>query len=140
MIVVDTSVWIAGNRAPAGSTAGVLRRLLDADEAALALPVRLELMAGVARKDRAAFRRGLSGLPVVAPTEDTWRLIEGWIESAADAGEHFSVADLLIGGLTHEIGGLVWSFDQSFERMEALGLIQRYDVPPDAPQARVAGA
>jgi len=139
MIVVDTSVWIAVNRTPAGATADTLRGLLDADEVALALPVRLELMTGVARKDRAAFRRGLSGLPVVIPSEDTWRLIEGWIESAADAGEHFSVTDLLIGGLTHEIGALVWSFDHAFDRLEALGFVQRYAVPPDTSRGPVTG-
>ncbi len=128
MIVVDTSVWIDANRDPDGETARTLGLLLDADEVALALPVRLELMAGVGRKDRAAFRRGLSGLPVVWPTEDTWRLIEGWVESASGAGMHFSVTDLLIGGLTLELEGLVWSFDSAFERMERLGFVQRYSI------------
>ncbi|WP_396626822.1 PIN domain-containing protein [Luteitalea sp.] len=126
MIVVDTSVWVASTRAPAGEVAATLRSLIDADEVALALPVRLELMAGVARKDRAAFRRALSALPVVVPTEDTWRTIEDWIEPAASAGHRFAVADLLIAGLAQEIGALVWSLDADFERMASLDLVRLY--------------
>lgn len=126
MIVVDTSVWVASTRAPAGEVAATLRSLIDADEVALALPVRLELMAGVAQKDRAAFRRALSALPVVVPTEDTWRTIEDWIEPAASAGHRFAVADLLIAGLAQEIGALVWSLDADFERMASLDLVRLY--------------
>jgi predicted nucleic acid-binding protein len=126
VIVVGTSVWVASTRAPAGEVAATLRTLIDADEVALALPVRLELMAGVAQKDRAAFRRALSALPVVVPTEDTWRTIEDWIEPAASAGHRFAVADLLIAGLAQEIGALVWSLDADFERMASLDLVRLY--------------
>ena len=55
MIVVDTSVWVAATRQPDAGVAVTLRALIDADEVSLALPVRLELMAGVARQDRTAF-------------------------------------------------------------------------------------
>ena len=103
-----------------------LRGLIDADEVALALPVRMELMAGVARKDRAALRRALTALPVVVPSEDTWRTIEGWIEPAANAGGRFALADLLIAGLAHDIGALVWSLDADFERMASLDLVRLY--------------
>jgi predicted nucleic acid-binding protein len=126
VIVVDTSVWVAAMRHPRSEDAEVLRSLLDADEVALALPVRLELMAGVSRRDRAAFRRGLSALPVVRPTAETWALIESWIEPAADAGERFAATDLLIAGLARELGALVWSLDGDFARMEKLDLVRLY--------------
>lgn len=126
MIVVDTSVWVTALRRPSSSAASTLRALIDADEVALALPVRLELMAGIARHDRSAFARGLSALPVVRPTEDTWRLVEGWVTRASDAGHRFAVTDLLIAGLAEELGGMVWSDDDDFARMETLGLVQRY--------------
>lgn len=126
MIVVDTSVWVTATREPAGPVAATLRSLIDADEVALALPVRMELMAGVARKDRTALRRALTALPVVAPSEDTWRTIEGWVEPAANAGDRFAIADLLIAGLAHEIGALVWSLDADFERMASLALVRLY--------------
>ena len=126
MIVVDTSVWVAAARGPDTPVASTLRKIIDTDDAVLALPVRLELLAGVARRDRAAFTRALSALPVVVPSEETWRTIEGWIEAAADAGQRFAVTDLLIAGLASEIGALVWSLDADFERMEALEIVKLY--------------
>lgn len=126
MIVVDTSVWVEAIRRPKSATQFTLKQLIDADEAGLALPVRLELMAGIARKDRRAFGRALSGLPVLIPTDETWRLIESWVAPAADRGRRFSVTDLLIAGLAHEAGALVWSLDADFDRLEDLGLVQTY--------------
>jgi predicted nucleic acid-binding protein len=126
VIVVDTSVWIDAIRKPDGDTSVVLRQLIDTDEAGLALPVRFELLTGIRRENRAPFRRALTALPVLVPSEDTWRLIESWIEPAADAGRHFAVTDLLIAGLAHEIGALVWSTDVDFRQMAALGFVQLY--------------
>jgi predicted nucleic acid-binding protein len=126
VIVVDTSVWVAALRQPLGPPASTLRELLDADLVALALPVRVELMCGVAAKDRARVRRALSSLPVAMPTEETWQLVESWVVPAADKGHRFAVSDLLIAGLASELGGLVWSFDADFARLEALGLVQRF--------------
>ena len=56
MIVVDTSVWVAIRRRPAGEIANTLRTLLDEDEVALALPVRLS-----SDHTRAVTSNGLSG-------------------------------------------------------------------------------
>jgi predicted nucleic acid-binding protein len=125
VIVVDTSVWVAARRKP--RVAEVLRGLIDADEVALALPVRLELLAGVARHDRKAFLRGFGALPQLVPTEDTWTPLPQWVERASEAGEHFTITDLLIASLAADIGGLVWSFDKDFERMERLKLVSLYD-------------
>jgi len=127
MIVVDTSVWVDAFRQPAGATNRTLQALIDADEVALALPVRLELAAGLSKRDRPAFLRALTALPLLVPTEETWTLIEGWIHRAADRGQRFSVPDLFVGGLTAEIGGLVWSLDDDFGRMERLGLVKCYE-------------
>ena len=124
MIVVDTSVWIAARRHR--HTADILHDLIDADEAALALPVRLELWAGVAKQDRKRHAAAHSSLPQLVPTEDTWAPLTDWIARAGDAGETFTITDLLIASLTAEIGGLVWSLDQDFERMESLGFVSRY--------------
>lgn len=124
MIVVDTSVFLAAPRHP--SVAETLRTLIELDEAVLALPVRLELLAGTARHDRATFRRVYGALPQVHPTEETWLPIPEWIERASDAGECFGLVDLLIASMANEIGGLVWSLDKDFERMERLQLVSRY--------------
>ena len=126
MIVVDTSVWVAALRT-AGREAHVLAALLDADEVLLPIAVRVELLAGASMADRPRLRRALSALPVVYTTDDTWTLIDGWIERAAAAGERFGLGDLLIGALTAESGALIWSLDKDFVRMERAGLVQRYE-------------
>ena len=127
MIVVDTSVWIAARRDARVGRA--LDSLIDADEVALALPVRLELLAGLAKKDRKAFLRAFGALIQVVPTEETWAPLPGWIQRAAEAGERFSLTDLLIASLASGIGALVWSLDEDFARMEHLKLLARYDPP-----------
>jgi predicted nucleic acid-binding protein len=127
VIVVDTSIWVDAERKPDSDDADTLRALLRADEVARALPVRIELVTGVSAKNRRALRRGLSSLPVIRPTEDTWNLLESWVPRAADAGHHFKVADLLIGALAEEMGALIWSHDKDFATMEELGFVHLYE-------------
>ena len=126
MIVADSSVWVAALREPHARIAATLDGLLDADEIALAQPVRIELVAGIARADRPALKRALTALPVVVPTEQTWQLVEQWIEKAADAGQRFGLPDLLIAALADELGALVWSLDADFARMATLKLVRLY--------------
>lgn len=129
MIVVDTSVWIASLRSATCSEARVLQQLLDADEVALAVPVRLEILGGASAADRRRLRRALSALPMLYPTDDTWRLLDGWVEQAAASGQRFGFGDLLIAALAVENGSLVWSLDADFARMEAIDLVRCYASP-----------
>lgn len=126
MIAVDTSVWVSVLRSPRSPWAEPLRSLIDADEVLLPVPVRLELLAGTSRRDRAALRTGLSALLVAYPTDATWQLMDGWTDRTAGAGVTFGVADLLIAAIAHEAGALVWSLDGAFERLSRLGLIGVY--------------
>jgi predicted nucleic acid-binding protein len=126
MIVVDTSVWIAAPKQPI--LADALRELIEADEVSLALPVRLELLAAIPRSDRKTFKRQFAALPQLQPTEETWRPLPLWIEKAADAGDHFTISDLLIASMTAEIGGMVWSLDKDFQRMERLKFVSLYEL------------
>lgn len=127
MVVVDTSVWVAVLRSRAAPEASVLEALLDADDVILAVPVRLELLLGAPARERARLRRTLSALPVAFPTDETWTLMEGWAEGAADAGQRFGAGDLLIAALASERDALVWSLDSDFERMARLKFVSLYD-------------
>lgn len=106
----------------------VLRSLLDADEVALAVPVRTELLMGARAGDRARLEVALKGLPLLYPTDDSWRTIDRWTAQASRKGQTFAIGDLLIGVLAAGIGGLVWSHDADFARMEAMNLVQRFSV------------
>jgi predicted nucleic acid-binding protein len=127
VIVVDTSVWVTAMRASRSPEGRALAALLDADEVALAVPVRLELLSGASRRDRPALRRALSALPVLYPTDATWTLMDRWVERAGNAHERFGVGDLLIAALAAELGALVWSLDSDFDRMHRLGLVDLYE-------------
>ena len=126
MIVVDTSVWIAALRVPKSAEAGILRRLLDADEVALPVSVRSELLMGVTGATRRQLADRLGALPVLQTTDDTWKTLDSWTEKASRTGCVFSLGDLIVGILASEAGALVWSLDKDFQRMEKLKLVQLY--------------
>lgn len=127
MTFVDTSVWVAAFRSANGREARALRRLLDQDEVALAIPVRIEILAGASREDRVRLRTLLSALPVHYPTPTTWKLIDAWLQQAANAGERFGFADLVIAALVAESAGAIWSLDSDFQRMARIGLVALFE-------------
>lgn len=126
MIVVDTSVWVAALRSE-GTEAQTLRLLLDDDAVLLPIPVKIELLSGTSKRDRAALRSALSALPLAYPSDDTWRLIDGWTDRTVKAGAAFGFGDLLIAAIAQEAGALVWSLDGAFVRLQRLRLIDLYD-------------
>lgn len=126
MIVVDTSVWIAALRQPGSEDADVLRQLIDADLVALPVPVRTELLMGTGGQTRDRLARTLLALPLIYPVDSTWHTIDAWTRRAGEAGERFSLGDLLIGVLAATEQALVWSHDDDFGRMAALEFIKLY--------------
>lgn len=126
MIVVDTSVWIDALRRPGHQDADILRQLIDADLVALPVPVRTELLIGTGGRTRDRLARTLLALPLIYPTDGTWTTIDAWTKRAGEAGERFSLGDLLIGVLAATEQALVWSNDDAFRRMAALELITLY--------------
>ena len=126
MIVVDSSVWISVLRSKTSPEAAILTSLLDHDEVALAVPVKLEVLSGVKAADLPRLRKALSALPLLYPTDDTWRLIDRWFDKTSKAGQRFGLGDLLVAALAHEQHALVWSLDADFKRLEKLGLVQLY--------------
>jgi predicted nucleic acid-binding protein len=127
VIVVDTSVWVNALRSTASTEAEIVGQLLDSDEVALAIPVRVELLSGASKSDRPRLRRALSALPILYPSDETWSLIDTWIDTAGAAGHQFGLGDLLIAALAHESGSLIWSLDADFTRMSRLGFVDRYE-------------
>ena len=96
MICVDTSIWIDTFRDGGGGAAGHLRSLLDDDRVAL---------------------------PSYVPSGAIWESLDAWVEIAGNAGQPFGLADLLIAAIASENDASLWSADEDFTRMEALGLV-----------------
>jgi predicted nucleic acid-binding protein len=126
MIVVDTSVWINAFRNQKSLEAHHLNELLDNDEVAIAIPIRIEILAGAHRTEQARLSRTLSALPTYYPNAPTWHRIEGWLAAIKNAGDRFGFGDLLIAGIGAENHAAVWSLDDDFARMAKLKLIELY--------------
>ena len=127
MVLVDTSVWISAFRGTDNNLRRQLDELLDLDAVALAVPVRLEILAGCKPKEQPAMRERLSALPTFYPSTTTWASLEQWIETGSRAGHQFALGDLLIGAIAAEQGGWVWSLDDDFVRLKRLKLVETYD-------------
>jgi predicted nucleic acid-binding protein len=119
-------VWVSALRTPKSPAAAVLQGLLDADDVALPVSVRSELLMGVTGSTRKHLARTLGALSVLYTSDETWQTLDAWTERASKDGHFFSLGDLIVGILASEIGALVWSLDTDFERMAKLKLVQLY--------------
>jgi len=126
MILVDTSVWINALRDQTSDEANHLTDLLDRDEAAIAIPIRIEILSGARRADQPRLRRILSALPTLYPNDATWHRIENWLGKIKTSGDYFGVGDLLIASIGAENNAAIWSLDSGFARMAKLKLIDFY--------------
>jgi predicted nucleic acid-binding protein len=122
VIAVDTSVWIDffRGRQP---VAAKLSDLLDRHEVALPVPVRIEILAGASKVEQARLGRLLSALPLLYPTEFSWRRMVGWVMKSAAAGQRFGLGDLLVAAVAADHDATIWSLDADFKRLERLGFV-----------------
>lgn len=128
MVLIDTSVWIEFFRGKNQKLIEGLKNLLDRNEVSLAIPVRIEILAGTSKEKKPTLGRVLSALPLFYPSLETWRKMEDWIEAGLAKGERFGALDLLIAAITAENKTALWSLDKDFQRMEKLGWIHLFQV------------
>jgi predicted nucleic acid-binding protein len=122
VIAIDTSVWVDFFRGRQPLT-DRMSDALDRDQVALPVPVRIEILSGARKAERPRLARLLSALPLLLPSEVTWRRIEAWVATGAAAGQRFGMADLLVAAIASENDCQVWSLDADFKRMARLRLI-----------------
>ncbi len=122
MIAVDTSVWIDFFRGRS-SIVERLSGLLDRDEVALPVSVKIEILSGARKSEVSQLERVLAALPILYPTEHLWKLLEKWVTAGAAAGQRFGVGDLLVAGLAALHGCALWSLDSDFARMASLRMV-----------------
>jgi predicted nucleic acid-binding protein len=127
MIAVDTSVWIDFFRGRQPVTEK-LTELLDRDEVVLPIPVRIEILSGARSSERSRLGRLLSALPVLYPSDASWKRVETWVTTGAARGYRFGFSDLLIAAVAADNGCSLWSLDNDFSRMARIGIVTRAKV------------
>lgn len=99
-----------------------LRNLLRRREVLLPVVVRIELLAASRRRERSV--PDLEALRPVEPDHEAWARVESWARAGAAAGQRFGIPDLVIAALAAERDAAVWTLDEDFTRMAALGWVR----------------
>ena len=124
MVLVDSSVWIEAARREGALEYKVgLEGLLEAAEALLCGPVRLEVLGGARAQDRRRMSAYFDCIPYRALDDAAWERAKNCAWRLRDQGQTVPWNDILIASLSVEWGCRVYARDQHFEVMrDALGI------------------
>jgi predicted nucleic acid-binding protein len=124
MVIVDSCVWIEASRATGDLGVKLaLKTLLDRYEAAHCSPVKLEVMGGARKQERAPLAYFFLVIPYVPLLERHWEaaVLASW--RLQEHGQHVPWNDLLIAVLAIENKARVYSIDKHFQTLrQELGL------------------
>jgi predicted nucleic acid-binding protein len=124
MVIVDTSVWIEAARRDGdlGHKVG-LANLLDAYEAGLCSPVRLEFLGGARALERPQLSFWLEAVPCLEIKERHWDLAKEHSWRLRDQGHTIPWNDLLVASLALDLDCRTYAKDTHFDTMaEVIGL------------------
>jgi predicted nucleic acid-binding protein len=124
MVLVDSSVWIEAARRQGDLSCKVgLEGLLEAAEAMLCGPVRLEVLGGARAEDRQRLTSYLDCIPHKEFDDSVWDYARDCAWRLRDKGQTIPWNDILIGSLSLRWDCRVYARDQHFEVMsEVLGV------------------
>jgi len=126
-VLVDTSIWIDFFRGKSSKPIQLFHDMIGDDRIVIAISTRLELLAGMKKKDLVKMQKLFSSLITLYPNEHTWVAIESWIKQGKMQGQHFGIADLIIGALATEHDLSLWSNDDDFRRMSDFGFVTLFE-------------
>lgn len=124
MVLVDTSVWVEASRREGDLACKVgLENLLDAYEACLCSPVRLEFLGGARREERKKLSFWLDCIPYRSATEAHWQQATRHACKLRDKGYILPWNDILIATIALDLDLRVYAKDPHFELMaKVIGL------------------
>jgi predicted nucleic acid-binding protein len=118
MVLVDSSVWIEALRRKGRLDVKVaLEALLEAYEAQLCAPVRLEVMGGARKEDRRTIGAYFSIIPYRAVGLDDWERAISLAWRLRGAGLTVPWLDVLIASLAIHDGVRLFTIDAHFEKI-----------------------
>jgi len=124
MVLVDSSIWIEAARREGDLACKVgLEGLLEAPEAMVCGPVRLEVLGGARVQGRARMSAYFNCIPCKAIEDNAWEFAKECAWRLRDKGQTIPWNDILIGSLSLTWVCRVYAKDQHFETMrDILGL------------------
>ena len=124
MVLVDSSVWIEGLRRNGKLEVKLaIQALAEEYEAAWCSIIKLEVLGGSRKEERARLEHYFKVIPYRTVTETTWDLAKDCSWRLRDGGHNIPASDILIAAVAIEAGIRVYSIDQHFLSMQdVLGL------------------
>lgn len=123
MVIVDSSIWIEAARRNGRLDCKVgLENLIEAAEAMVCGPIKLEVLGGARQEDRKRMAAYFECLPYRATTDDTWQFALECAWRLRDKGHTIPWNDILIASLSIKWGCRVYSADHHFEMMQCIGV------------------
>jgi predicted nucleic acid-binding protein len=124
MVLVDSSVWIEGLRWNGKLEVKLaIQALTEEYEAAWCSIIKLEVLGGSRKEERARLEHYLRVIPYRIVTEATWDLAKDCSWRLRDRDHNVPTSDILIAAVAIEGGIRVYSIDQHFFTMQdVLGL------------------
>jgi predicted nucleic acid-binding protein len=126
LVVVDTSVWVAYFRGTDPVIERNLDELIDTDLVAIVPPVRLELILGCKKSQRASLMNRIDALHRLLITESTWNLAEDLAMRQRESGVTLGMVDVLIAAAASEHQASLWSLDKDFAPLFKAQLVRAF--------------
>jgi len=121
MVLVDSSVWIEGLRRKGRLDIKVaLEALLEAYEAQICAPVRLEVMGGAKKEERRKLGFYFSVIPHRPARPDDWERAINLAWRLRDVGITAPWNDILIAAIAIHDGVRLYAIDAHFEKISQL--------------------
>lgn len=118
MVMVDSSVWIEALRKKGDLHAKLaLEKLLDAYEAGMCTPIRLEVLGGVRKEERKRIGHYLSIIPYRSVSEKDWEhaITVAW--TARNNGLSLPWMDVLIASVCLQENYRLYTLDRHFYKL-----------------------
>jgi predicted nucleic acid-binding protein len=127
MVVIDSSVWIEALRRQGRLDVKVaLEALLEAYEAQLSAPVRLEVMGGARKEERRVIGSYFSIIPYRTVGPDDWERAISLAWRLRNGGLTVPWLDVLIAALAIHDGVRLYTIDAHFEKIAAIAGLALY--------------
>jgi predicted nucleic acid-binding protein len=121
MVLVDSSIWIEAARRNGDLRVKVaLEALLDESEAAWCGPVKLEVLGGARKEERAAMEHFFAVIPYVPMREEAWNHAKQLAWRVRDTGLTVPWNDILIASIGLKLCCRIYAHDKHFDAMAPL--------------------